>query len=98
MFTIFDKASEAYHQPFFLLTVAEAKRAFTNMANDETSKINCYPQDFQLFHCGEYDNSTGLITQDQGLVNLGYAHEYQGETIPTEKPAVKLASVGEDKR
>ena len=77
VFTIKDRATECYHNPFYLLTVAEAKRIFTQMANDPESKISSNPEDFTLFHIGDFDNNTGFVNQDQGLVNLGNAQEYK---------------------
>lgn len=76
MFTIYDKATQAFHLPFFMLTVSEAKRTFADMANDENSKIHHHHTDFTLFHIGDYDDATGYITTDQGHVSLGMATEY----------------------
>lgn len=92
IFTIYDRATEAFHQPFFLLTVAEAKRGFFHMANDPESKIHVHHADFQLFHIGDYDNATGIIDTSQGNVSLGTATEYlDTEAKQMEREMIKEA-------
>jgi len=73
MFSIYDQATEAFNQPFFMLTKAEALRAFIKMANDDTTQMFHAPNDFHLYLLGSYDNSTAQITQDKGIEDLGSA-------------------------
>lgn len=76
VFTVLDDATGTYSTPFYMLTVAEARRAFEQMANDKETKIGAHPHDFKLFHIGEFDNETA-IHKPIGFVDLGYASEYK---------------------
>ena len=77
VFSIFDTATGAYNQPFFMLTAKEALRAFERMANDETSGICQNPSDYHLYYLGSYDNATGFINQDENIKNLGSADTFK---------------------
>ena len=77
VFSIYDSCVEAYNQPFFMLTKAEAIRAFTNMAADPTTNISKNPSDFHLYFLGTYDNSTGYVNQDEHIKDLGSADQYK---------------------
>lgn len=49
---------------------AEAKRYLDYLVNSSTELIHLYPEDFQLFSLGSYDNVSGVITSDVSfLVN-----------------------------
>lgn len=77
MFTILDNATAVYSVPFYMLTVAEARRGFEALANDKESKIGMHPHDFKLFHIGEFDDETCKVDTSMGFVDLGYAAEYK---------------------
>lgn len=60
MYTVYDQKSESYSMPFFHLARGDALRAFTSAANDkEKSNIGLYPEDYDLFELGTYDERTG---------------------------------------
>ena len=77
VFSIHDKATQAFNQPFFMLTNSEAIRAFQNMARDPDSQISKNPLDFHLYRLGTYDNTTGEVTND--LHDLGAAALFKQE-------------------
>jgi hypothetical protein len=63
MYSIYDKAAQAYVTPFFMHNKALAMRAFEdNINSKEENNINKHPEQFSLFCLGELDDSTGLIT------------------------------------
>ena len=78
VFSIYDTATEAFAQPFFMLTQAEAVRAFTTLVREDGNKIKNNPHDFKLFAIATYDNSTGMFTQEK-LIDLGSAANYSKE-------------------
>lgn len=59
VFAIFDKVAGFYGAPFFLTSVGEARRAFSDLANDLNTNIGRHPGDFALFELGSFDNETG---------------------------------------
>jgi len=61
MFCVRDSKGEVYNQPFFQRTHGEAERNFRTLAIDEKSQIAKYPEDYDLYYLGEYDDITGKI-------------------------------------
>jgi len=61
VFTIRDSKAEVFNPPFCKHTHGEAERDFTSVANDEKSMVSKYPEDYDLYHIGTYDDQTGKI-------------------------------------
>lgn len=59
MFAIRDSKGEMFFTPFFMNTHGEAERDFRSLANNKENPIGQYPEDYDLYYLGEYDNSTG---------------------------------------
>lgn len=59
VFTIYDKAVQAYNTPFYMQTEGEAMRGFKQVCTDPQTNICKHPEDFALFKLGWFDNSTG---------------------------------------
>lgn len=60
-YSIRDSKGEVYHNPFYKHTHGEAERDFTTAVNDSNPNNNfaMYPEDFDLYYLGDYDNITG---------------------------------------
>lgn len=58
-YTIRDSKAETYGLPFFQATHGMAERSFRELVNDPQSKVNKFPEDFDLYYIGEYDDQTG---------------------------------------
>lgn len=61
IFTVFDQAAEAYLTPFFLHSEGMAKRSFKDAIGDQSHQFGMNPEDYTLFHIGEYDDETAQI-------------------------------------
>jgi hypothetical protein len=61
IYTIRDSKAEVYTTPFYKKTHGEAERDFRSMSNDDKTTINKYPEDFDLYYLGEYNDNTGFI-------------------------------------
>lgn len=61
IFSIKDKKSGAFDNPFYRASYAEAERSFQMLAKDEKTMIHHYPEDYSLFEIGEFDSTTGEI-------------------------------------
>ena len=59
MFSIHDSKGEIFNPPFFKSTHGEAERDFQTASQDDQSMISKYPEDFDLYYLGEYDDQTG---------------------------------------
>lgn len=61
IYAIRDTKAECFHNPFYQATHGEAERAFRTAVNDDKTTINKYPEDFDLYYLGEYDDNTGKM-------------------------------------
>lgn len=61
MFCIRDAKADIFHRPFFSSTHGEAERQFVQVVNDDKSTIFKFPEDFDLYYLGEYDDNSGKI-------------------------------------
>lgn len=59
---VHDSKVNAFSQPFFLRTQAEAMRGWIEVVNEPSTQFNKHPEDFNLFLLGDFDEDTGLIT------------------------------------
>ena len=59
IYSIRDSKGEVYNAPFYQKTHGEAERNFRSLANDEKSTIFQYPEDFDLWYLGEFDDNKG---------------------------------------
>ncbi|QCQ85082.1 nonstructural protein [Blackfly microvirus SF02] len=62
--SVFDSASRLYGQPFFVPALAAAVRSVGDETNRAAADNALYqhPEDFELYHIGDYDDSSGLLT------------------------------------
>lgn len=60
MYSIFDRVSQIYSEPFSAPNNAAALRAFSNAQNIPDTALFMNPADFQLHFLGVFDNATGL--------------------------------------
>lgn len=60
-FTIRDTKGEVFNTPFFQKTHGEAERSFKSLLNDQQSMVAKYPEDYDLYYIGEYDDQSGQL-------------------------------------
>lgn len=56
VFTVYDSKAEFYSAPFYQQNVGMALRAFEDTVGDPESALCRHPEDFTLFHMGEWEN------------------------------------------
>lgn len=56
VFAIHDRQGGFYSQPFFVQSAGIARRTFQEMAADPNNQVGRYPEDFSLYHLGQFDN------------------------------------------
>lgn len=86
VYTVFDKAVNAFLQPFYCRSKGEAIRSFTEACSDGKSNFAKYPLDYFLVHVGEYDDSNAIFTTHDP-VRIVSANEVApvSDVIPPEK-------------
>lgn len=62
LFAIRDIKAEGFNIPFCQPTFGLAERMFKDAVKDQENQLSKHPEDFALYHVGEFDNKTGTIT------------------------------------
>lgn len=62
MYSIRDAKADIFHPPFFKNTHGEAERDFEMLAKDPNSTIHKFPEDYDLWYLGTYDNSSAVMS------------------------------------
>jgi len=62
LFTVYDSAAKAYLTPFTAPTIESALRSFREVVNKDGHQFNRFPEDYALFHVGEFDQQTGMFS------------------------------------
>lgn len=81
MFSVFDKKVAAFLPPFCARTKAEGIRLFEGYCKAPELPFGKFPSDFDLFHVGEFDDSTAYMAWGEGsdgpkLTQLAAASDY----------------------
>jgi len=76
VFTVYDSAARRYLEPFFAETIEVACRMFRSIVNHEGSQFGKFPEDYVLFHIGEFDPTTGNLVPMMAPHSLGVAVTY----------------------
>ena len=61
IFSIRDQGGEFYNPPFFARNKTEAVRSFTRIKMDPQSNIHTFPQHYDLYEIGNFDDNTGKV-------------------------------------
>jgi len=62
IYSVKDLKAAAFAPPFFLGRDEVAVRTFKSAVNDPTHPMHPHPEDYHLYHVGEFDDETGVIT------------------------------------
>lgn len=60
-FSVYDSAAKRFAMPFFADTIEVALRMFRALVNSGDSQVSKYPEDYTLFHIGEFDQELGEV-------------------------------------
>lgn len=61
MFSVFDSKAAVFGVPFFMPREAAAIRAFSDLSNDKSTSVGMHPEDYTLYHVGDYDDETAHV-------------------------------------
>ncbi|WNK14542.1 MAG: nonstructural protein [Microvirus sp.] len=63
---VYDSKAKVFGRPFFTPHLAQAIRGFQDEVNNpEGGDLNKHPEDFDLYHLGEFEESTGSFDNAQ---------------------------------
>lgn len=61
IYSIRDSKAGVFNQPWFAKTHGEAERNFIQLSRDEKSMVSQFPEDYDLYFLGSYDDQSGKI-------------------------------------
>lgn len=93
IYSVRDNKAEAYGTPFFQKTHGEAERTFRQLASDPQSMVYKYPSDFDLWHLGETNTTTGIIN-----ALAAPRHVLNADVIPKPIPQELASHLGSPER
>lgn len=80
IFTVYDSAAQRYLDPFVAPTIEFAIREFRKIVNKEGHQFHEFPEDYTLFHIGEFNPEDALLTV-LGPTSLGVGITFKNHTI-----------------
>lgn len=60
-YSVRDSKANMYNIPYFAKSEGEATRTFDKLRHDPQSIVCSYPDDFDLFYIGDYDDQEGTL-------------------------------------
>lgn len=100
MFSLYDTKLEGFNRPFFLQTVAVARRAILDITQDKTHAAAQHPGDFCLYELGTFDDHTSQIEQMLPPKRIGLVSEiitnYDSDSIVPKDYASGQAAVSDE--
>ena len=75
IFCIWDSAAHRYLDPFCAPTIEFAIREFRKAVNKPDHQFNLYPEDYTLFHIGEFLPEEGVLVAGK-IHSLGVAQTF----------------------
>lgn len=70
MYSIYDSKAKVYNRPVFLHSDPEAERMLKMSVQDPNSLISKFPEDYDLFAIGTYDDQTGKIVPNDSPTHI----------------------------
>lgn len=82
VYAVRDRAVDAFGQPIFVRHAGEALRSFQDEVNNPQSPMNAHPDDYDLYHLGEYDDDLGVINSLERPIMLATGKSMIKEQSP----------------
>lgn len=85
VFAVKDRALDAFMRPWFAQSTGQAIRAFSDELNRPDSDMNKHPDDYDLWHIGEFNDNSGFLTKpEKGITQIAIGKQVK---ILKETPA-----------
>jgi len=100
LFSVFDKASMFYNSPIVCTHKNQALRIFESAFRAKDSDFQKYPNDYDLYYMGDYDEITGTFHQPQDCPRLeinGLQMIRNIETLDREHMDDRLSQISQEK-
>lgn len=70
LYSVYDRKAKVFCKPFTAENHEVAVRSFAFAANDKTTDIGRYPEDFVLYHLGSFDDNSAAhnLVEPESLI------------------------------
>lgn len=96
IFAVHDSKADAYLPPFFMHNQQMAIRTFSDCVNAADHTFNHHPDDYTLFHLGEFDNEQALLLPRSAPLSLGNGVEFISHQISGNENAEGSNQISDD--
>lgn len=76
MFSVYDQKAEAFLPPFMMPKAQQAQRIFSDCVNSSDHQFAAHPEDYTLFHIGNFDDESGVLHPKPTPTSMGLGLEY----------------------
>jgi len=80
VFSLYDSKAKSFGPPFFLHQRGQAIRALGDLVKDGQSMVSRHPEDFVLYHIGEFNDSTGEYINKNPHDLISMASDFKEKT------------------
>ncbi len=92
VFSVYDEKAEFFSNPFFVAATGIATRMIADLANDPSTTISKHPNDFTLYHVGNWNNTEAKFDNLATPKFIARASEY----TQRQEPPIQLAPKEEE--
>jgi len=84
LYSVMDKAVQAYMTPFFCRSDAEAMRSFADAVSNPEHQFNRHVSDYVLYRVGLFDDAEGMVVpcQEPQRIVAGSSLGGRGDEVP----------------
>lgn len=75
--SVYDSKTKVFGQPQYFINVPTALRAWGDTSNNPQDPVYKHPEDYTLFHIGEYDDESGSFNNLPTPNPLGTALQFK---------------------
>ena len=75
--SIRDSKSGIFSRPFFVPHIGVGRRMFGDLAVDVQTDVGKHPEDYALYHLGDYDDVSGALVSNSQPVFVANAVEFK---------------------
>lgn len=69
-YSLYDRKTLVYHNPFFALTDSAASRIVADIVGDQNTSVGRHPGDYVLYRVGTYDDGLGLMLPETPIQHV----------------------------
>ena len=78
-----DRAIDSFGNPFAVVALGQATRSFSDEVRNPESQISRHPDDYDLYHVGSFDTSTGKLVPRETPEMIAIGKSIADASVPS---------------